>query len=35
MGCHRRIGMLDAILLAAGVMFFAMTVAYVAACDRM
>jgi hypothetical protein len=35
MGCQRRIGMLDTILLAAGVAFFAMALAYVTACERM
>jgi hypothetical protein len=35
MGCQRRIGMLDTILLAAGAVFFAVAIAYVAACDRM
>jgi hypothetical protein len=34
-GCQRRIGMLDTILLAAGVVFFAVALAYVTACDRM
>jgi hypothetical protein len=32
---HRRIEMLDAIMLAAGVAFFALGIAYVTACDRM
>jgi hypothetical protein len=32
---RRRSAMLDAIMLAAGVAFFALSVAYVAACDRM
>ena len=34
-GWQRRTEMLDAIMLAAGVAFFALGIAYVAACDRM
>jgi hypothetical protein len=34
-GWHRRTGMLDTIMLAAGVAFFALAIAYVAACDKM
>ena len=34
-GRLRRLEMLDLILLAAGIGFFALAVAYVAACDRM
>jgi hypothetical protein len=34
-GWHRRIEMLDAIMLAVGVAFFALAIAYVTACDRM
>lgn len=34
-GWQRRTEMLDAIMLAAGAAFFALGIAYVAACDRM
>jgi hypothetical protein len=34
-GWQRRLEMLDTIMLAAGVAFFALGIAYVAACDRM
>jgi hypothetical protein len=34
-GWQRRTDMLDAIMLAASVAFFALAIAYVAACDRM
>jgi hypothetical protein len=34
-GLARRIEMLDALFLVAGVVFFAMSLAYVTACDRM
>jgi hypothetical protein len=34
-GWQRRTEMLDAIMMAAGVAFFALAIAYVAACDRM
>jgi len=34
-GGDKEAGMLDAVMLVAGVAFFALAVAYVAACDRM
>jgi hypothetical protein len=34
-GLREETGMLDAVMLVAGVAFFAIAIAYVAACDRM